>query len=649
MAEAPSAESHPNGDRSGAKTEADLHCELLLSSSSRCAIIFLDPAGVISVWSEGARALYGYAASEVLHRPVSILFAPRDGNAGASEEFLNAVRASGPLVDWNMSRVRKDGSSFSVAAALSLLTSADGNFRGYCDIAIDTVDCTRAQAQLIEQYRQRESVWRQDEKMYLALMHSLTPNIALLDRTGTIVMVNEAWDRFARENGADVEDGIGLGANYLDVCRRSAQDCEYASLALAGLRAVLAGLQDEFTLEYPCHSPQLQRWFRLSASPWLEEGGAVVSHTDVTERVLAERKLQESERHFRALIENEVDIVTILDEKGYIKFESPAIKRILGYSPDELVGKCVFNFIHPADVPAVKQAFADVLSSHEPSEPLEFRFRHERSGYRVVESIARNLVANPGVAGVIVNTRDITLRRQAEAALRKRDEALKLSHERLRALNGRMLETEDRERRRISRELHDDLNQALAALAVDIGAVRNALGTSRPEDVKLEVRALQERVVKLSENVRHLAYQLHPSILDHLGLAVALRSYCEDFSRREGIEVEFIHRNADLDVSPQVASCVYRVAQEALRNVAKHSKATRASVYLVQTDRFVNLVVRDMGVGFVPARIPAGHSLGLTSMEERSRLLNGKFQVVSAPGQGTVVKLQVVREVQTKS
>jgi signal transduction histidine kinase len=263
------------------------------------------------------------------------------------------------------------------------------------------------------------------------------------------------------------------------------------------------------------------------------------------------------------------------------------------------------------------------------------------SGYRVVESIARNLLANPAVEGVIVNSRDITQRREAEIALRKRDAELTVSRNKLRALNARLLETEDRERRRISRELHDDLNQALAALAVDIGALNRLAVRERRQ----EILRLQERVVTMSDGVRRLAYRLHPSILDHLGLAVALRSYCDEFARREGIKIEFLHRNVDTGIAPQVASCVYRVAQEALRNVAKHSKAQLACVHVVGTNRFVNLVVKDLGKGFDPDGVGVGQSLGLTSMEERTRSLNGRFQVSSSPGRGTTVKMRVPREV----
>jgi PAS domain S-box-containing protein len=492
---------------------------------------------------------------------------------------------------------------------------------------------------------QQEERWLSDEKIYRALMSCLTSHVAALDRAGNIVAVNDAWTRFAFENGALAGVAFGVGTNYLDACRRAAETCSFAARTLEGLEAIIAGRDAEFTLEYPCHSPETQRWFQLCATPWPEDGGAVVTHSDVTQRVLAEQKLQESERHYRAMIENEVDIVTILDHAGNIKFESPAIRRILGYTPEELVGKNVFEFIHPTDLDEVKQEFAKVLASQEPSRPVEFRFRHRNSGYRAVESIARNLLANPGVQGIIVNSRDITDRREAEAALRKHEAALKLSNERLRALSGRLLEAEDRERRRLSRELHDDLNQTLAALAVDMSALRSALSNAPSDQIDAELQALQTRVVKLSENVRNLAYQLHPSILDDLGLAVALRSYCEEFSRREGISVEFVHRNLEHPVSPEAASCVYRVAQEGLRNVAKHSGAKHAFVSVLGTGKYLNLLIRDSGVGFVPGSATVRRGLGLTSMTERGRLLNGTFRVTSTPGQGTVLQLRVPREV----
>ena len=208
---------------------------------------------------------------------------------------------------------------------MNILRTSDGALCGFGEIAIDITYRNRAEQERLQQHAERDQRWQEDEKIYRALKGCLSSHIAVLDRTGKIIMVNDAWNRFARENEAPSEAAVGVGANYLDVCRRAASDCEDAARALAGLEATISGLHAEFTFEYPCHSPGVQRWFNLCATPWPVDGGAVVSHSDITQRVLAEKKLQDSEQHYRAMIENEVDIVTILDKSVTSCIESPAL------------------------------------------------------------------------------------------------------------------------------------------------------------------------------------------------------------------------------------------------------------------------------------------------------------------------------------
>lgn len=497
--------------------------------------------------------------------------------------------------------------------------------------------------------------------IYHALLSSMRSGIAVVDRSGTIVVVNDAWNQFAAANGASSPNAIGPGANYLEACRRAAgESAEIAHQVHEGLQTILQGSLEEFTIEYPCHSPcghspPVKRWFLLSATPWrLEGGGAIVVHTDITERVQAQQKLKESEQHYRALIENEVDVVTILDADANILFESPALHRILGYQPSELVGCNAFDFVHPADKAAVRQELARVLETNEPSRPIEFGFRHKDGSWRTLESIARNLLANPAVTGIIVNSRDITERRQAEAELRKKEAALQSSHHQLQALTGRLLETEERERRRLSRELHDDLNQKLAALAMDMGSLcstvsHGQLTAARAQDIPRQLSSLQARVVEMSEEVRSLAYRLHPSVLDDLGLVVALRSYCTEFSQRENLQVTFVHRNVIHPISPNHASCLYRIAQEGLRNVAKHAGARQVLVTLKGSRSHVILKIRDRGAGFRPESARARRGLGLTSMAERARLVGGDFRIVSAPGKGTTLTACVPLEAATET
>ena len=211
----------------------------------------------------------------------------------------------------------------------------------------------------------------------------------------------------------------------------------------------------------------------------------------------------------------------------------------------------------------------------------------------------------------------------------------------MRALTGRLLEAEEGERRRLSRELHDDLNQKLAMLAVDLGTIVRSLRDTTSEEIEREIREVQARVVKVSDEVRTMAYQLHPSILDHLGLAVALRSYCAEFAKRENIEVKCFHRNIKAPVSPEVASCLYRITQEALRNVAKHANAERVAVALVGAKNHITLMIRDFGIGFRTDAIKSQPSLGLISMTERARQVGGELKIESTPENGTTLTVQI--------
>lgn len=594
--------------------------QLFVEAVNQFAIFLLDSVGRITSWNCGAEKIYGHSPAEILDQSCAILYP--DKEAHTAEVALQAAALSGSYSTF-LWQERKDGSRFWAHVVLTPIFQS-GDLCGFGHITEDRTDALRA------------------SEMYRSVMNSLRTQIAVVDDTGTILMVNDAWNRFAIENGTLLESAA-VGINYLDLCReKSGEGAEFAARALDGLQAVLQQDRDEFTMEYLCPSETGERWYLLSITPFgFNGGGAVLTHADVTERVKAEQKLRGSEEHYRALIDNEVDVVTILEPDGTVCFESPALERILGYKPEELVGRNAFDFINPADVPRVKEEVERTLSSNEPSRPIEFAFRHKDGGWRILESVARNLLSNPAVRGIIVNSRDITARREAEAALRTNEAALKASHEQLQALTGRLLEAEERERRRLSRELHDDLNQKLAVLAVDLGALGRALRTSGSEEVERELRDMQTRIVRISDEVRTMAYQLHPSVLDHLGLAVALRSYCAEFAKREDMVVKFHHRNVNGFVTPEIASCIYRITQEALRNIAKHANTNRASVSLVRSATRVTLKIRDWGAGFRTDVVRLRPSLGLTSMTERARQIGGELTIESSPGSGTTLTVHL--------
>jgi signal transduction histidine kinase len=215
---------------------------------------------------------------------------------------------------------------------------------------------------------------------------------------------------------------------------------------------------------------------------------------------------------------------------------------------------------------------------------------------------------------------DITERKQAEETARE--------------LSGRLINAYEEERARLARELHDDVTQRLARLAIDAGRVERLIPASPLGQTMREIR---EGLARLSEDVHALSYRLHPSVLEDLGLVEALKAECERFARQQSLPVEVKLREVPESVPRDAALCLFRVAQEALRNAARHANARAVEVSARVHDGGLQVAVRDDGTGFDPALQRDRRTLGLTSMRERVHLLEGELDIESAPGQGTTV------------
>lgn len=237
--------------------------------------------------------------------------------------------------------------------------------------------------------------------------------------------------------------------------------------------------------------------------------------------------------------------------------------------------------------------------------------------------------------------REISGHIETEGFLRTSEQALATSRQELRDLTARLLTVQEEERRRISRDLHDDINQRLAMLVVQAESLETNLPPAAAACSK-ELRSIQDRLTELSDDVRHLAYQFHPSILDDLGLPVALQRLVDDCAARSRLEIAL-----DISVMPQaipqaVSTCLYRIAQECLANVMKHARATRVNVSLASTPDAINLTVQDDGVGFdTQNAVDNPRGLGLVSMAERVRLVHGTVTIDSIPQRGTRLSINV--------
>ena len=285
--------------------------------------------------------------------------------------------------------------------------------------------------------------------------------------------------------------------------------------------------------------------------------------------------------------------------------------------------------ISEADLPAGSQ-----IRYRTPS----FWEEHRRTIIGIVSLI---IVETSLILGLLINFRK---RRKAEHSLREHENEL-------RALTGRLIYTQEEELRRLSRDLHDDLTQRLAALAIDAGMLEKSL-KPQPPQTSQDLADLKAKLIEVSHEVHNLSRRLHPSILDDLGVIQAIQSECDTFSTRTGMAVSFQHGNLSVSIPHDVALCLYRVLQEGLQNISKHSKASEARVALQDLPGGVRLSIQDAGVGFDIKEAAGKGTIGLSSMRERVRLAKGTISVVSEPGRGTEIQVFIPaggRDVQAAS
>ena len=231
--------------------------------------------------------------------------------------------------------------------------------------------------------------------------------------------------------------------------------------------------------------------------------------------------------------------------------------------------------------------------------------------------------------------------RASEAMLQAREQQLQQNQEDLRALAGQLLTAQEEDRRRISRDLHDDINQRLAMLTMDLRQAEKSPCID-PDHLRKEMRRMSERLTAVSDDIRQMAYRFHPSILDDLGLFKAVRRLIDEFSANSGIKNTYVYNDPVSTLPAEVTICIFRVVQESLSNIARHSGASHVEVELLCEEEKVDLSIFDDGVGFTvkQSATSIGH-LGLLSMKERARLAKGTFEVTSTPGHGTRIRMEI--------
>ncbi len=588
--------------------------QALLDSATQ-SIVAVNQAGTFVIVNAATERMFGYSRDELLEQTLEILVpeAKRGRHAEYHKTYFAEPQSRPMGIGLELEGRRKDGTVFPVEIGLSTVEKPEGRL----GVAFVTD---------ITERKRVEALLRQREQEVKTLLDNSPDIVVRFDRNLRYTYANTVAERVT---GYPRETMVGKTQRELGMPHHVPE------LFDPVLRGVFArGRPDVFEFLYP--TPAGDTYWEARFIPEFGEDGSVVSvinfGRDITDRRRLDEALRQREQEFKTLLDNSPDVILQVDRSLRYRYVNATTARITGLPAEAFLGKTPSQVGLPENLCDLwTQTIGNVFASGLP-QIVEFSYPSPEGETIWEQRVVPEFAADGSVQSVLVIGRDITERQRLQ-------EGAETHAAEFRALAARLLTVVEEERRRVSRELHDNLVQQLASLAFDVGGLVAEIPSRNRARIRLQ--ALQARVVKVSEEARHIAYEMHPSMVDDLGLVISLKALCDEFAAEQNIIVEFKDKSLRRSIPQEVASGLYRIAQESLQNIVKHAHAKHVTVQLVTRGQELRLSIEDDGVGFDPAAVKGKGGLGLVSMEERARLLGAKLTIQSTPGHGTRVAVVV--------
>jgi PAS domain S-box-containing protein len=458
-----------------------------------------------------------------------------------------------------------------------------------------------------------------------AIVDACVSNVAVLDESGSILYTSNAWRLFEHITSSE------LSACFFESFKRlpAPEFEEGADITLAeDLRRILYGGEKEFHRNYYCPLVNDVRPFVMHAARLNLPGSTfrvLMTHEDIP---VAREDLKHAKERLSQLLETTkvVSWEAEVEAQRFTYVSEQAVK-MLGFPTRAWYEPNFFaSHLHPHDRRRVLSFFQKQTQLVEHFD-LTFRMIGEDGRVAWVQNLVSVTPEDGPPARMHGFMIDISERKRSEESLKR--------------LGSRLIAAQEEERKRIARELHDDLNQRMAVLSIELDQLSQKTRKSRGLQKRLHEMQLQAQ--EISSDIHRLSYKLHPSKLDHLGLTAAVKSLCEELSPTQNGKprVHFHQSGVPADLPKDVTLCLFRIAQETLRNCVKHSGAESVQVVLTKTFSSIRLSISDDGCGFDTSSDLMDKGLGFISMHERLRLVGGEIKISSQPLRGTRIDVVI--------
>jgi PAS domain S-box-containing protein len=605
-------------DKKKAEEARYRHAAVIESSDDAIASGTLD--GIIVSWNTGAQKIYGYTEAEAVGKPISMLVPPELPDE--ENKILETLKSGDRIEHFETVRVTKTGKRINVSLTISPIKDSTGRTVGISGIARDITERKLAE----------EALRASEEWLRLAQQAARIGTFDWNIRTGVNTWTPELQAMYglppggfggtqtAFENLVHPDDRAGA-IKLVDAAMKSGQPTkgEWRVVWADGSVHWLAG-----------------RWqvFKDASG---EPSKMIGVNIDVTERKLADEARLEVNRTLEAqaaLLQSREELLKIFAK--HVPAAVAMLDRDMRYlqvsdrwcvdfslESSQMLGRSHYEIF-----PDLPERWKEIHRRGLAGETL--RAEEDRWGRESGTNWSRweirpwlNVNGTPG--GILIFSEDITHRKQAEEALL--------------GMSRKLIEAQEQERSRIGRELHDDIGQRLALVAVELQQLHE--NSVILPDVRGRMREFQKQISEIADDIQSLSHELHSAKLQYLGIAAAMRSFCKEFGEQHKVEIDFNAHDLPSPLSPDISLCLFRVLQEALHNSAKHSGVKHFEVRLWGTSEEIHLSVKDSGAGFDRKAAKESRGLGLISMEERLKLVNGTLSIDSQPKRGTTIHARV--------